>query len=169
MLVGVNGIEITRQIAGNFPKTAVVVLSMHGNNAYVYEALRAGAKAYILKESTSDQLVKAIHEAVLGHRYLSPPLSEMALEKYAQKAAISGVGASDNLTRREREVLYMSAQGLTNVEIASRLYISRRTVEVHRSSLMQKLGLHTQTDLIRFGLQHGILSAEPNPPPINNK
>src|SRR5512136_1028926 len=73
MLVGMNGIEITRQIAGNFPKTAVVVLSMYGNDAYVYEALRAGAKAYILKESTSDQLVKAIHEAVLGRRFLSPP------------------------------------------------------------------------------------------------
>ncbi len=167
MLVGMNGIEVTRQVTKHFPKTAVVILSMYGSEGYVYEAFRAGAKAYILKESTSDQLVKAIHEAIVGRRYLSPPLSERTIESYAKKAESSNGGLRDSLTNREREVLYMAAQGLTNAEIADRLYISRRTVEVHRSSMMQKLGLRTQTDLIRYGLQHGILPADPDLPSVN--
>ncbi len=167
MLVGMNGIEVTRQVTKHFPKTAVVILSMYGSEGYVYEAFRAGAKAYILKESTSDQLVKAIHEAIVGRRYLSPPLSERTIESYAKKAESSNGGLRDSLTNREREVLYMAAQGLTNAEIADRLYISRRTVEVHRSSMMQKLVLRTQTDLIRYGLQHGILPADPDLPSVN--
>jgi two-component system response regulator NreC len=162
MLVGMNGIEVTRQVTKHSPKTAVVILSMYGNDGYVYEALRAGAKAYVLKESTSDQLVKAIREAAVGHRYLSPPLSERSIENYAKKAESSVGALHDTLTNREREVLYMAAQGLTNVEIANQLFISRRTVEVHRSSMMQKLGLSTQTDLIRYALQHGILPADPD-------
>jgi two-component system response regulator NreC len=164
MMGGMNGIEVTRQIIKRSPKTGVVVLSMYGNEGYVYEALRAGAKAYVLKESTSDQLVKAIHEAVIGRRYLSPPISESAIESYAKKAESYGTVPHDTLTNREREVLYMAAQGLTNVEIANQLFISRRTVEVHRSSMMQKLGLSTQTDLIRYALQHGILPTDPNQP-----
>ena len=169
MLVGMNGIEVTRQVAKHSPKTAVVILSMYGNDGYVYEALHAGAKAYVLKESTSDQLVKAIREAAVGHRYLSPPLSERSIENYAKKAESSGGAPHDTLTNREREVLYMAAQGLTNVEIANQLFISRRTVEVHRSSMMQKLGLSTQTDLIRYALQHGILPADPDQSPNSLK
>ena len=167
MLVGMNGIEVTRQVVKHSPKTAVVILSMYGNDGYVYEALHAGAKAYVLKESTSDQLVKAIREAAVGHRYLSPPLSERSIENYAKKAESSGGASHDTLTNREREVLYMAAQGLTNIEIANQLFISRRTVEVHRSSMMQKLGLSTQTDLIRYALQHGILPADPDQSPDN--
>ncbi len=164
MMAGMNGIEVTRQIIKRSPKTAVVVLSMYGNEGYVYEALKAGARAYVLKESTSDQLVKAIREASVGHRYLCPPLSEMSIDSYARKAEASGVAPHDTLTNREREVLYMAAQGLTNIEIANQLYISRRTVEVHRSSMMQKLGLSTQTDLIRYALQHGILPTDSDLP-----
>jgi two-component system response regulator NreC len=162
MLSGMNGIEVTRQVVKHSPKTAVVILSMYSNDEYVYEALRAGAKAYVLKESTADQLVKAIHEATVGHRYLSPPLSERSIENYAKKVESSGIVPHDTLTNREREVLYMASQGLTNVEIANQLFISRRTVEVHRSSMMQKLGLTTQTDLIRYALQHGILPNDPD-------
>jgi two-component system, NarL family, response regulator NreC len=161
MMKGMNGIEVTRQVLRRSTKTAVVMLSMYGNDGYVYEALKAGARAYVLKESTSDQLVKAIREASVGHRYLSPPLSESTIENYAKKAESTGAAPHDTLTNREREVLYMAAQGLTNIDIANRLFISRRTVEVHRSSMMQKLGLSTQTDLIRYALQHGILPDEP--------
>jgi two-component system response regulator NreC len=160
MMNGMNGIEVTRQVLKRSPKTGVVMLSMYGNEGYVYEALKAGARAYVLKESTADQLVKAIREA--GHRYLCPPLSERVIDSYAKKAEASGTSPHDTLTNREREVLYMAAQGLTNIEIANRLFISRRTVEVHRSSMMQKLGLSTQTDLIRYALQHGILPEEAN-------
>jgi two-component system response regulator NreC len=162
MLSGMNGIEVTRQVVKHSPKTAVVILSMYGNDEYVYEALRAGAKAYVLKESTADQLVKAIREATVGHSYLSPPLSERSIENYAYKVESSGIVPNDILTSREREVFYMASQGMTNVDIANHLFISRRTVEVHRSSMMQKLGLKTQTDLIRYALQHGILPNDPN-------
>jgi two-component system response regulator NreC len=162
MMNGMNGIEVTRQVVKSAPKTGVVMLSMYGNEGYVYEALKAGARAYVLKESTSDQLVKAIREAAVGHRYLCPPLSERVIDNYAKKAEAAGASPHDTLTNREREVLYMAAQGLTNIEIANRLFISRRTVEVHRSSMMQKLGLSTQTDLIRYALQHGILPDEAN-------
>jgi two-component system response regulator NreC len=160
MMKGMNGIEVTRQVLKCAPKTATVMLSMYGNEGYVYEALKAGARAYVLKESTADQLVKAIREASVGRRYLSPPLSESIIENYAKKAESAGVAPHDTLTNREREVLYMAAQGLTNIEIANRLFISRRTVEVHRSSMMQKLGLNTQTDLIRYALRQGILPDE---------
>ena len=167
MLNGMNGIEVTRQIVKRSPKTAVVILSMYGNDEYVFEALRAGAKAYVLKDSTSDELVKAIREATVGHRYLGPPLSERTIETYAKKVESSGIETNDILTSREREVLYMASQGLTNVDIAERLFISRRTVEVHRSSMMQKLGLKTQTDLIRYALQHGMLPDDTDKSPDN--
>ncbi|MBN1367746.1 MAG: response regulator transcription factor [Dehalococcoidales bacterium] len=162
MMNGMNGIEVTRQVVKRTPKTGVVMLSMYGSEGYVYEALKAGARGYVLKESTSDQLVKAIREASVGHRYLCPPLSERVIDNYAKKAEASGASSHETLTNREREVLYMASQGLTNVEIANRLFISRRTVEVHRSSMMQKLGLNSQTDLIRYALQHGILPDEAN-------
>jgi DNA-binding NarL/FixJ family response regulator len=157
MMRGINGLEVTREVSKHSPKTKVVILSMYGKEAYVLEALRAGAKAYVLKEATSDELVRAIREAAVGHRYLSSSLSEHAIEAYMQKTGEAAPDPYDTLTTREREVLHLSAQGGTNADIAARLYISRRTVEAHRASMMQKLGLRTQTDLIRYALQRGIL------------
>ena len=157
MMNGMNGLEVTRKLTKRFPKTKVVILSMYGNDGYVHEAMRAGAKGYVLKESTSTELVRAIREAVLGRRYLSPPLSDRAIDAYLQKTEETTLAPYDTLTTREREVLHLAAQGNTNAEIAAKLFISRRTVEVHRASMMQKLGLHVQTDLIRYAIQHGIL------------
>jgi two-component system response regulator NreC len=157
MMRGIGGLEVTREVSKRSPETRVVILSMYGNEAYVLEALRAGAKAYVLKEATSAELVRAIHEAVVGRRYLSSSLSERALEAYIQKTKEVVLDRYDTLTTREREVLHLAAQGCTSADIATRLYISRRTVEAHRARMMQKLGLHTQTDLIRYALQRGIL------------
>ena len=159
MMGGMNGLEVTRQVSKRSPRTAVVILSMYGNEGYVVEALRAGAKAYVLKESTSGELVRAVHEAVAGHRYLSSPLSERAIEVYMQKTESTTLGPYDTLTAREREVLHLVAQGCTNAEIAARLYLSRRTVEIHRGNMMRKLGLNSQTDMLRYALQQGILPA----------
>ena len=157
MMRDINGIDVTREVSKRSPSTSVVILSMYGNEAYVLEALRAGAKAYVLKESSADELVRAIHEAVVGHRYLSSPLSERAIEEYIRKTEDTALDPYETLTTREREVLHMAAQGSTNADIATRLYISRRTVETHRANMMRKLGMHTQTDLIRYALQQGIL------------
>jgi len=160
MMPGLNGLEVTRQVGQRSPRTHVVILSMHPNEAYVLEALRAGAAAYVLKESTSAELVRAVREAVAGRRYLSPPLSERAIEVYMQKAESAALDPYETLTAREREVLHLAAEGHTNAEIADRLFISRRTVETHRANLMRKLGLRTQTDLISYALRRGILPME---------
>lgn len=157
MMTGMNGLEVTRQVSKRSPKTIVVILSMHNNEGYVLEALRAGAKAYILKESSADELVRAIREVIAGRRYLGPPLSERVIETYLRKAESSIIDPYDTLTAREREVLHLAAQGSTNAEIAAKLFISRRTAEIHRTNMMRKLGLHTQTQLVRYAIQRGIL------------
>ncbi len=161
MMAGMNGLDVTRQSVKRSPNTRVVILSMHGNESYVHEALRAGAKAYVLKDSSGEELVRAVREALANRRYLSASLSERAIEAYMQKIETTALDPYDTLTIREREVLHLAAEGCTNADIASRLYISRRTVEVHRANMMQKLGLRTQTDLIRYSLQKGILPCEP--------
>ncbi len=157
MMRGMNGLEVAREVSKRSTGTRIVILSMYDNEAYVLGALRAGAKAYVLKESSSAELVQAIREAVIGHRYLSSSLSERAIDAYMQKVEDTTLDPYDTLTSREREVLHLAAQGCTNADMAARLFISRRTVEAHRANMMQKLGLHTQTDLIRYALQRGIL------------
>ncbi|MBE0479801.1 MAG: response regulator transcription factor [Dehalococcoidia bacterium] len=160
MMDGMNGLEVTRQVTKRAPSTSVVILSMHGNEAYVLEALRAGAKAYVLKDSTSSDLVNAIHSAVTGHHYLSSPLSERAIESYLQRTESAEIDPYDTLTTREREVLHLAAQGSTSTEIASRLQVSPRTIETHRANMMHKLGLRTQNQLLRYAIRRGILPAE---------
>jgi two-component system response regulator NreC len=161
IMPGLSGLEVTRQVGRHSPGTRVVILSMHANEAYVLEALQAGAMAYVLKGSTSEELVDAVREVAAGHRYLSSPLTERAVEVYVQKAkAAALLDPYETLTTREREVLHLAAEGYTNAEIADRLFISQRTAETHRANMMRKLGLHTQTDLIRYALQRGIISLE---------
>lgn len=157
MMPGLNGLEVTRQVRLRSPQTRVVVLSMYADEAYVLEAMRNGAVGYVLKDASVAELVKAVREAALGRRYLSPPLSERAIEAYIQKAQESMLDPYETLTTREREILQLSAEGYTNGEIAERLSISPRTAETHRSNLMRKLGLRTQADLIRYALRKGIL------------
>lgn len=156
MMGGMSGIEVTRDVGKLSPKTCVVVLSMHADEGYVLEALRAGARAYVLKDSIADDLMHAMREAVLGRRYLSHPLSESVIEGYVQKQEGAALKPHERLTVREREVLHMLVQGLNNEEIAARLSVSRRTVEVHRAHVMHKLGVHNQVQLLRYAIQAGI-------------
>ncbi|MBM3133117.1 MAG: response regulator transcription factor, partial [Chloroflexi bacterium] len=142
------------------PRTKVIVLSMYDNEAYVAEALQAGADAYVLKRSTSQELVTAIREALEGRRYLSPPLSGSSIETYLKKATSMVLDLYEMLTVREREVLQLTAEGHSSTEIADRLSISSRTVENHRANFMRKLGLHSQTDIVRYALRRGILPLE---------
>jgi len=156
MMPGLNGLEVARQTRQRSPRTQIVFLSMHANEAYVLEALRAGAAAYVLKQSSSDDLMKAINAVMNGERYLSPPLDEQGLTRYARLIESDADDLTVLLTPREREVFQMVAGGLTNAAIAGRLSLSRRTVEMHRSNLMRKLHLHSQTELVRFAIQRGI-------------
>lgn len=161
MLPGLRGLEVARQVKQRGLTTKVVILSMHANEAYVLEALRNGAAGYVLKDAQAAELVRAVREGVAGRRYLSPPLSEPAMEAYLEKAKAAGtLDIYETLTNREREVLQLAAEGYTSAEIAGKLFISPRTVEIHRSNLMHKIGLRSPTDLIRFALQRGILPME---------
>jgi two-component system response regulator NreC len=164
MMGGISGLEVARQVSKRSPKTGVVILSMYSNEAYVLEALKAGAKAYVLKESTAGELVKAVRTAATGHRYLSSSLSERAIEAYVEKSKDTVLDPYDTLTTREREVLHLAAQGCTNADMATRLYISRRTVEVHRANVIRKLGLRTQAQLVSYAIRRGILPPDSDLP-----
>jgi DNA-binding NarL/FixJ family response regulator len=160
MMPGLNGLEVTRQVSQRTHQTRIIILSMHANEAYVLEALRNGASAYVLKDSRADDLVNAVREVMEGRRYLSPPLSERAINSYIRQANESTLDPYETLTNREREVLNLAAQGCNATEIAQKLSISGRTAETHRANLMRKLDLHTQTDLIRYALRRGIIALE---------
>ena len=158
MIPGLSGLEVTRQLAKRSPKTRVVILSMHSDKSYVLEALRNGAAGYVLKDSSADELIKAVQEAAANRRYLSPPLSDSAVDAYAQQGSATGTDSYDSLSSREREVFQLAAEGHTNKEIGKMLFISPRTVEIHRANMMAKLDLRNQTDLIRYALKRGIIS-----------
>ncbi|HYP26790.1 MAG TPA: response regulator transcription factor [Blastocatellia bacterium] len=160
MMPGLNGLEVTRQINKHPSPTKIVILSMYANEAYVLEALGNGAHAYVMKDASSAELALAVREVAVGRRYLSPPLSDRAIEAYQERARASALDKYETLTTREREVLQLTAEGRTSHEIAARLGISSRTAETHRSNLMHKLDLHTQADLIRYALRRGIIPME---------
>jgi DNA-binding NarL/FixJ family response regulator len=161
MIPGLTGLEVARRAERASSRTRVIILSMHSNEAYVLEALKNGASGYVLKDSSAEDLVRAVREVIGGRRYLSPPLSERAIEMYVQEKIQSGVlDPYETLTNREREVLQLSAEGLTSGDIAERLSISPRTVETHRANMMRKLDLHSQTELIRYALRKGIIPME---------
>jgi len=154
---GLDGLEVTRQVSRRSPHTRVLILSMHANEAYVTEGLRSGATGYVLKDTDSTNLLQAVREVAAGGRYLSPPLSDLIVEAYLQKSQDGSLDAYETLTARERQILLLAAEGCTNADIAARLTISPRTAETHRAHLMHKLGLKTQTELVRYCLRRGIL------------
>jgi len=160
MMPGVGGLEVARQVNLRFPTTKVVILFMHANEAYVLEALRNGASAYVLKDAGGGELLQAVRSVVAGSRYLSAPLSERAIADYVEKAKSAPLDPVGELTTREREVLGLAAEGQSTGDIAARLGISPRTAETHRANLMRKLGLHNQTALVRFAIRQGILPPE---------
>jgi DNA-binding NarL/FixJ family response regulator len=162
VLPGLNGLDVTRHVTRNFPQTRVLILSMRAEEAYVLEALRSGATGYALKQSGIDDLAQAVREVAAGRRYLSPTLSERAIEAYVSLSQTQddSLDTYGPLTSREREVLQLVAEGHKNAEIAAQLGISPRTAETHRANIMRKLGLRNQAEMIRYALQQGIISAE---------
>jgi DNA-binding NarL/FixJ family response regulator len=140
---------------------------MHAGEPFVLEALAAGALGYVLKDTTATELVRAINEAAAGRRYLSPPLSDRAVEAYMGRSHDRRRGDRYGaLTTREREVLQLVAEGLTSHAIAQRLGVSRRTVESHRANLMRKLGVPTTAALVRLVAERGLL---PESTPVRRK
>jgi DNA-binding NarL/FixJ family response regulator len=160
MMPGMNGLEVLRRMRERAPETKTAVLSMHASEAYVSEAMRSGAQAYVLKQAQARELVQAIRAIADGRRYLSPPLSEEKLRDWEQRAQSSPPDAYDTLTAREREVLKLAAEGLTNADIGERLGIGKRTVETHRANLIGKLALKSQAELVKYAIKKGLLSVE---------
>src|ERR1017187_259826 len=154
-----NGIEAARQIGEMDPGAAVVMLSMHSDEGYVLRALGAGARAYLLKDSATTDLVQAIRAVVEGKSFFSPAVSKVLLQDYMRKLQRSGAEDSyDLLSPREREVLQLVAEGKSNKEIASLLNLSVFTVETHRAKIMQKLNLKGVPELILYAVRKGIIS-----------
>jgi two-component system response regulator NreC len=144
------------------PQTYVLILSRFADEAYVIEALRQGAMGYVLRDSSTDELVQAIEQVAMGRRYLSPKFSERAIANYineqsAEESSLDDLGV---LTSREQEIFHLVIEGYKNAEIADQLFISPRTVETHRANMMRKLGLHSQTDLIRYAAQRGLIARD---------
>ena len=158
---GLNGIEATRQIRQRHPEVKVVVLSMHANEEYVFQVLRAGASGYVLKQSDSSEVLTAIRAALSGGSFLSPPISRAVIDDYVRRAEARGQESDlDLLTSREREVLQLLAEGLSNREIAEQLNISVKTVETHRSNMMNKLDVDSKTELVKYALRKGWATLE---------
>jgi len=161
IMPGIGGLNALRELTRRRLDTPVVVLSMYANEAYVLEALQNGASAYVLKQSEAAELIRGIREVCRGRRYLSPPLSQRAVDAYASRAGVKTPDDESQLTVREREVLTLVGEGFTSAQIAERLFISVRTVETHRSNLMKKLGLHSQADMVRRALRREMGPLEP--------
>ena len=156
-----NGIEATRQIKKKFPDIKVLILTMHTTEEYISQILHAGASGYLVKKSAHHELLSAIKAIQKGHSYLSPLVSKKVVDEYLQKTKDDiKQDRYEKLTTREREVLQLIAEGKANKEIADLLFLSIKTVETHKAHLMEKLNLHTTTDLIKYAIQKGIISTE---------
>jgi two-component system, NarL family, response regulator NreC len=157
-LPGLNGIEATNQIMKATDGVSILILSMHSDDVYVRQALKAGAKGYLLKDSEDLDLIKAVKSLAGGGSYFSPSVSKVLLDGYLND---SGTGAGEDalsrLTGREREVLQLISEGKTNKEIARILSLSINTVESHRKHVMEKLDLHNTAEIVRFAVRKGIV------------
>lgn len=148
-----NGIDAAREIIRASPRTKTVLLSMHPDDTYVLQALRAGITGYVLKSAASAKLVEAIRVCVGGEVYLSPGVSRTVVDALRYKQDVP----DDPLTSREREVLQLVAEGKTTKEIATQLGISVRTAESHRSNISEKLDLHDTASLVRYAIRRGLI------------
>jgi two-component system response regulator NreC len=153
-----NGIEATRQILKRVEGAKVLVLSMHGDDVYVRQALKAGARGYLLKDSEDLDLIKAVKAVRAGGSFFSPPVSKVVLSGYlGDKVDGDAEDSVARLTDREREVLQLIAEGKTNKEVAHALTVSVNTVETHRKHIMEKLDLHNTAELVRFAIRTRIV------------
>ncbi len=154
-----NGIEATRQIVRRLPKVGVLILSMHSDEAYVTQALRAGARGYLLKDSAGTDLIGGVAAVAAGKCFFSPAVARVMLDDYVQRLADKGiVDRYDSLSEREREVFQLVAEGRSNKEIAAVLSVSPTTVETHRAHILQKLDVHNIAELVLYAVRRGVIS-----------
>ena len=163
-----NGLDATRQIIRDIPSCKVIILSSYSDDEYVEQLTDAGAIGYLLKQTASNDLIKAIREVKQGNAYFSPAISRRMLDYY-RRAFINGKPvrkSGESLTSREREVLQLIAEGKTNKQIAAEIFLSVKTVEKHRQQVMDKLNIHEIAGLTRYAIMKGLIEARPAIDPI---
>lgn len=157
---GMSGIEATQKVRERHPKVSVLALTMHEDESYVFQLLRAGAAGYVLKRAAAQDLVQAVRAAARGEAFLYPSVARKVVEDYLKRVeAGEDRERYDGLTEREKEILTLIAQGLSNQQIAEKLYISIKTVQTHRAHILEKLGLHDRTELVRYAIRKGLIQA----------
>ncbi|MBI4263482.1 MAG: response regulator transcription factor [Acidobacteria bacterium] len=153
-----NGIEATRQIVKRSPATRVLVLSMHSDEAYVNQILKAGATGYLLKDSADVDLLQAVGAVSKGKSFFSPGIAKLMLDDYVRQLADKGISDRyESLSEREREIFQLIAEGKANKEIAALLSISPSTVETHRARIMEKLDLHSAAEIVLYAVRRGVI------------
>jgi DNA-binding NarL/FixJ family response regulator len=153
-----NGIEATRQIIAGAPRIKVVALSMHGDQRFVMEMLKAGASGYLLKDAAFEELAQAIREVLANRTYLCKEISEQVVGDYVRQLKQADGSAFSTLTTREREVLQLLAEGNSTAQMAERLHLSVKTIETHRQNLMEKLDIRNIADLTKYAIREGLTS-----------
>ncbi|MGB7588655.1 MAG: response regulator transcription factor [Solirubrobacterales bacterium] len=155
---GMDGLAACRRIRAEHPEARILILTVHGEEQFFFEALRAGAHGYVLKRSSGEDLRQAIRTIAQGRTWLSPELAGSLVEDFVSRARDGKDDqALDALSAREREVLKLVAEGHTNAEVAGLLSISPKTVQTHRAHAMEKLGLHERTGLVRYAIRTGMI------------
>lgn len=157
---GIGGLEATRRIADTCRETRVLVLTMHAEEEHLLPVLEAGGSGYVHKRSADEELIEAIRTVARGDVFLYPSAAKLLLQNFRQKPERGESDPLQRLTEREREVLGYTAEGFSSAEIGKKLFISPKTVDTYRSRIMEKLGLHHRSELVRFALQQGLLKAE---------
>lgn len=154
-----NGIEATRQLSRRLPNLHVLILSMHAEEAYITQALRAGAQGYLLKDSADVELINAVRSVAAGKSYFSPAVARVMLDDYVRHLAQKGiVDRYDSLSEREREIFQLIAEGHSNKAIAEILSVSPATVETHRAHIFQKLDVHNTAELVIYAVRRGVIA-----------
>jgi two-component system response regulator NreC len=157
---GKNGIEATGVIKREHPSTKVLILTIHENEEYVYQMVRAGANGYVLKDAGKKELFAAVRAVAAGERFFSPGISKIIIEEFIRRAQAENVPSSlSPLTKRETQILSYIALGLKNPEIAEKLFLSVRTIDTHRTNIMYKLNIHNTAQLVRYAIEHGLASS----------
>lgn len=154
-----NGLELTARITKSHPHVRVIILSMHSTEEYVWQALRAGAAGYLLKDTDAKEIELAVTEVAAGRSYLTPAISKQAVENYLQRLGPDS-NPADILTQRQREILQAVAEGKTTKEIARAFGISGKTVETHRTQLMERLNIDNIPGLVRYAMRAGMVPPE---------
>ena len=157
---GLNGLEATRRIKKKFPRMKVLVLTMYTNEEYIFQILNAGANGYLVKETAFQDLISAIKAVYKNEAFMSPSISKKVINSYIKRAQDDEEKTCEILTTREREILQLIAEGHSSKKIAELLFISPKTVETHRTHIMDKLNIHNRTGLIKYAIRKGMVDVE---------